>query len=236
MSEHWYKDGVLVAPSTKGAYPSVTTILDGAAKPGLEDVYRRMGFEEGDALINDARERGTAVHQAIEDYNRGVQPMELSEEEGPFYQGYHNWREAAAPIVKHAELYVESRKHRFAGTIDLLAEIDGQLWIIDTKTTSQHKKEHGMQLKAYQQAFYEMEVKRAKALDLGPKTVTRPRMAILKLTDKTQKGWQWREYNEPLKPFLGLLDWYKWTVRKRKAVVQKNAEEAWAPEDLLCKV
>ena len=43
---------------------------------------------------------------------------------------------------------------------------------------------------------------------------TAGRTAILKLTTKTQKGWQFKEYNEPIKPFLGLKAFFDWEIKK----------------------
>lgn len=216
MSQHWYNPatGVLTDPYTKGAYVSVTTILDIPQKPGLDDWVARVGAEVADAKNLAARTRGTNVHAACEDYNLGATPDYLNEEELAYFQGYLNWFSAQDNHeILHSELFLRSPKYKFAGTADIICLIDEVLWLIDIKTSAAHQHAHGLQLKAYQQAYYEM---------FG----VRPRMAVLKLTDKTKKGWQWKEYNEPFKPFLALLSYHKWTVRKRKAVELKDG---WQP-------
>lgn len=207
MSHFYNEAGELVEPYSKGSYPSVTTIQDIASSGSLEDTISRLGADKFIEVMELARNRGTEVHRACDDHNRGVIMIDLSPEAEPYFQGYLNWLEAVSPKIIHSELFLTSKKYKYSGTADLICDIDGQLWLIDIKTTSMHKKEHGIQLKAYQQAYYEMYGVRAK-------------MAVLRLTDKTQKGWQWKVYAEPLTPFLGLLNYFKWTVRKRKPVKQ----------------
>lgn len=218
MSQHWYsKEGDLVDPFTKGAYPSVTTIQDVAAKDSLDDAIARLGDDRFKELMEHARERGTLVHQACEDHIKGVTPGDMSDEVAQYYQGFLNWEEAVRPTYLHSEMFLRSDKYKFSGTADIVCLIDGATWLIDIKTTSMHKKEHGIQVKAYQQAYFEMRGER-------------PHTAILKLTDKTKKGWQWKVYDEPFKPFLGLLNYFVWTVRKRKPVV---VTDVWEPEDMV---
>lgn len=217
MSLHFYsQDGVLVAPFTKGSYPSVTTVLDVAAKPALDDWKERVGAEEAERKGQEARERGTAVHELVEAINNGKVDEYVPEALEGYVGGYKRWLIYSEANVISAELFLTSHKYKYSGTADIIAGIDGELWIIDIKTSAKHQDSHGLQLKAYQQAYYEMTGKRAK-------------MAVLRLTDKTAKGWQWKEYNEPFKPFLGLLSYFNWTVKKRKPV---KVSTDWAPDDL----
>lgn len=97
-------------------------------------------------------------------------------------------------------MYLVSERHKYAGTADLICLIDDVLWIIDFKTGSKSI-DHGLQLAAYRQAYKEM-------------TGHKARTACLYLTDKTKRGWSWKEYKEPVGVFLAAKKLFDWQVKK----------------------
>ena len=135
---HIYKlDGAVI--------PSVTTIMN----PLSQSLYG--GIDE--TVLNAAAERGTAVHNAIENYTLfGIDDI------APEYSGYlaacKAWYSEFSPKPIASECKVYHRILRYAGTADMLAIIDGKLILIDFKTSSSvNKMLTGVQTEAYAKAY-----------------------------------------------------------------------------------
>lgn len=110
--------------------PSVTEIID----PVSYIVYK--GVDEFAKLK--AGWRGTDVHFAIELYNdTGV--IEIEEKFKGYLDAYLQFREDYKKRLKvlHSEMRTYHKDLKYAGTIDMIAELDGKRIIIDYKTTSQ---------------------------------------------------------------------------------------------------
>jgi hypothetical protein len=202
-SPHWYTEtGELVPPGTPGAYVSPTTFLDIIDKPDLHAWQMAVGLEKAVEVQLDSSERGTRVHKACEDLANGDDAV-CMEEELPCVVGFVNWFNKHQPEIIETELFVISKYYGFAGTVDLVCKIDGELWIIDLKTGSTQPS-HGLQLKAYQQAYSEM-------------TGLEGRMGVLRLTDKTKQGYsRVKEYDEPLFAVLIHKHVFDWWQKKKK--------------------
>lgn len=139
-------------------YPSVTTILGASedSKDGLNAWRQRIGEEEADKITRQAGARGTAVHNLAENYinndpdwAKGAMPAHLF----TFHQ--------IKPLIDHhmnnvhvqeASLY--SDHLQIAGRVDLIADWNGKLSIIDFKTARKPKKEEYIQNYFMQTAFY----------------------------------------------------------------------------------
>lgn len=202
--------GELVKEWEEGLW-SVTTILDVAHKPALQAWRDTVGAEEADRYMVERSTVGTAVHAWIEAVlTIEVPPMFCPGDTVQLFEAFCRWLDKTQPETVATELFVYSTRHGYAGSADYICEIDGELWIIDFKTSKSLHDSMGLQLAAYRQAYEEM-------------TGIRARTAILKLTTKTQKGWQFKEYNEPIKPFLGLKAFFDWEMKKNppKPVVEK---------------
>lgn len=144
------------------AYPSVTTVLGSMKKDGIDQWRKRVGDEEADKIMRQAATRGTAVHQLAEDYlnnkpdwDKGAMPANLFSfnQIKPILDRHVNriW-------YQEAPLY--SDKLRTAGRVDCIAEYDGELSIIDFKTSRKPKKKewiegYFLQASFYAGAFYE---------------------------------------------------------------------------------
>ena len=109
-----------------------------------------------------AGEIGTQVHALIEFTLR----MELLEKVGPSpaletkaqfaYASWQKWRQSVRFKPVMVEFTVVSKKYGYAGTADLLAEVDGVLTLVDWKTGKSVYKEAHLQNAAYRQAVREM--------------------------------------------------------------------------------
>lgn len=216
MTRHKYNpQGELVEEHEPGLW-SVTTILDVAHKPALQAWRDNVGPEEADRYMRERANLGTQVHKACEDYLNGVEvilrePHPIDSDFNQMMYGFGNFIAKFDPHTVATELFVYSARHGYAGSADLVCRLDGELWIIDFKTSKSLHDAMGLQLAAYRQAYQEMTGRRA-------------RTAILKLTTKTQKGWQFKEYNEPIKPFLGLKAFFDWEIKKHPP---KAKPKAW---------
>ena len=129
----------------KNKLPSVTTVMKPLSSATYDGIDR--------AVIAKAAEKGTSVHQTIENYICfGIEDI------NPDYKAYFDeflafWSEIQPiPIATEMKLY-----HKFlmyAGTGDLLCEIGGKVVLIDYKTTAQlNPMLTRVQLEAYDKAI-----------------------------------------------------------------------------------
>lgn len=125
--------------------PSVTTLM----KPLSSKVY---GDINQDAL-DKAAARGTAVHEAIETWTKyGI--MDVQEEVSGYFDAFLSWWNKARPELIANEHKVYHKLLNYAGTVDMIAVVDGIPTIIDFKTSYKVQKSLcAIQLEAYQRAF-----------------------------------------------------------------------------------
>lgn len=142
---------------TGGLFPSVTRVKSQRAMPALPnwhgkraatfavdnlDLIRGLDRDSAIALISGeprrytsaAAERGSAVHAAIE----RVLLDEYHEEAGdvaPYLAAFKRFLAAFDPVVAFSEATVFSHRHGFAGTLDLVADVEGHgRLLVDMKT------------------------------------------------------------------------------------------------------
>jgi hypothetical protein len=110
--------------------------LDGPPVPSNTEVLKAQGLVRFDGvptfILERARLRGSAVHQLAHYANEN----DLDEASiDPAYAGYlAGWRRCCAErriVPRLCEYRVASRRHRVAGTLDLLCDIDGEGWLLD---------------------------------------------------------------------------------------------------------
>lgn len=125
----------------KKKYPSITTVLSILSRDGIAAWRRRVGDEEADRISRIATTRGSAVHQIVEDYldnkddyNKGYFPDVLES----FYQ-IKPILDSRMGAIMAQEQPLYSNHLRVAGRVDCVAEFDGQLSIIDFKTSKKRK-------------------------------------------------------------------------------------------------
>ena len=135
------ESGRTYATPTGINYPSVTTVLSILSKAGIDAWKARVGAEEAAKIGFQASNRGTDVHECLEkyvnndpDYAKGYMPHitqavskikpVLEERLGTVYG------QEVALYSDHLEL---------AGRVDLVAEWDGVISIIDWKTSKKQK-------------------------------------------------------------------------------------------------
>jgi len=125
--------------------PSVTTVM----RPLNEALYRGIDEE----IMKVAADRGTAIHNAVENYALyGIKDIEAS------HLGYFNafirWWEDCLPGVITTESRLYHKYLRYAGTADLPCIIEGKRVLVDYKTSALvNKMLTGVQLEAYAKAY-----------------------------------------------------------------------------------
>lgn len=140
--------------------PSVTSVM----KPLSSSVYGDVDPH----VLGMAASRGTIVHEAIENFlNYGIEDIPGS------YTGYLDafikfWNDYK-PTVVAVEYRMYHKYMKYAGTSDLLVLINGELWLIDNKTSSRVEKMlTRVQLEAYKKALatHDIRVQRKAILHL----------------------------------------------------------------------
>lgn len=140
--------------------PSVSAIMEplSAAK------YR--GINE--TTLNNAANKGTAVHNSIENYIK-FEIDDVPPEHRGYFEAFLDWWNTYQPKVVGSELKIYHKLMRYGGTIDMLVYIDGVLTLVDIKTTAAlSDMTCGVQLEAYSQALksHGIEIERKAILHL----------------------------------------------------------------------
>lgn len=150
--------GRVYATPSGAAYPSVTAIT-GQLDADVFAAWRaRVGEEEANRVSSRAAKRGTAIHSLCEEYLKGNNPtpsifdQQMFKTMVPHLERIDN--------IHALETKLWSDHLQIAGTVDLIAEYDGRLSIIDFKTSKRFKKKEDIpayfiQTAAYAVAFEE---------------------------------------------------------------------------------
>lgn len=131
---------------TVGPYPSVTTILssDKQSQKKLQEWRNRVGEEEAAKISYKASTRGSIIHEMIEDYLQDKLDLGKSPFSIPLnilmFNALRDVADAHINNIRMIEGQMISKHLRVAGTVDLVAEFDGVLSIIDWKTSAKKKK------------------------------------------------------------------------------------------------
>lgn len=132
-------------------YPRVTRIVDMKAKPALYRFYGDVGFANGQLISQRSAEEGTAVHEAVERLlvgdKAGIVPASIAPSIFAFIDFFKNTK---IEVERgHVERRIVNTEHRFAGTIDTLAKINGKFGVLDIKTSEAVYRDYGIQTSAY---------------------------------------------------------------------------------------
>lgn len=159
-----FLDSRVYEKDSKTYYPSVTTVLQYMPKNKFFENWIKDVGHNSDIIKRKAGNEGTQVHTAVESLINGER-VEWLNDYGKANYSLQVWRmilkfvefwKAAKPKVIHCEQFVYSDKHKYAGTADLIVEIDGEVWLLDVKTSNSLHKVHELQLAAYVVAYEEL--------------------------------------------------------------------------------
>jgi hypothetical protein len=142
-----------------GPWPSVTTITDVLDKPALTTWKQKQVAEaaiaNAERLIADresgnleaavayllairtegtnSRERGTRIHAALESVLRR-EPLLVEDRDMPAVAGARAWLNEHSVKPLEVEAFLINETVGYGGTCDLIAEIDGETWLLDWKS------------------------------------------------------------------------------------------------------
>lgn len=125
--------------------PSVSTVME----PLKNELYKGIG----DSTLANAADKGTIVHNAIENYIKfGI--IDIPPEHQGYFDGFLEFWNKYNPQVVGSEIRAYHKLLGYGGTIDLLAYIGDKLTLIDYKTTyTVSDMTCGVQLEGYSQAL-----------------------------------------------------------------------------------
>lgn len=126
-------------------YPSITTVLSILSEDSIAKWRKRVGVEEANKISTRASIRGEKVHLACEDYLNNVSWGDIKKKNTPDILAclidMRPVLDARIGTVYCQEAPLYSDHLKVAGRVDVVAEFDGQLSIIDFKTSKRAKKE-----------------------------------------------------------------------------------------------
>ena len=142
--------------------PGVTTVLSILDKPGLLKWAWRMGQEGKDIekVRDEAAAVGTVAHARVEAYLRELEfdaaniVLERMRQSGFAFDAFVEWWKRERYELVACELYLVSERWQVGGALDILARRDGELALVDIKTSNGLYREHRLQVAAYA-ALYE---------------------------------------------------------------------------------
>lgn len=199
--ERWYiktlEDGTIVE------YPSCTWICSYYPKgPEYIRWVAAQGYENAQAIMEQAGNRGSKVHRAISSLllgnelrmdekitNDNGEPEDITVDEWKAIMSFAEWHKSKKPKTLANEITVFNDEHRFAGTVDYICEIGGERWLIDFKTSKSVYPSYEIQLSAYAHSL--------------PDELKPNKIAILQLGyDRNKMGYKFTEIENQFQLFL----------------------------------
>ena len=122
-------------------YPSITTVLSILSREGIMAWRARVGEETANAISRKAARRGTNVHYMCEDYiNNKLDTSKFLPNEKELFYSIKPTIDNHINNIHAQELTLYSDYLKVAGRVDLIAEFNDKLSIIDFKTSNKKKK------------------------------------------------------------------------------------------------
>jgi hypothetical protein len=173
-----------------------------------EDAVVRFLAAAADKLRDDAGNRGTRVHAALDAIVKR-EPFETTEDIAGYVEGARKWLNDRKPTIVASEFMVVSESQRYGATGDLACVLDGEPWLLDWKTSKGVYETTALQLAAISRA------------DHGAPPATRfgvlhVRADVTELVpfDVTDREWQ---------AFLACRDLFEWDRTRAKEVKRRAA-------------
>ena len=178
-------------------YPSVTTILQYMPKNKFFESWMKDVGHNADLIMRRAGKQGTQVHEAAEKLVEGEEVQWMDEYGNAKYSQivwemilrFADFWKTHKPELISAEDFVWSDEHKFAGTADLVVKMDGEVWLLDIKTSNSLHKSYDLQLASYAKGLEEskgIKIERTGIIWLKAHT----RSASKKKGTYQGKGWQ----------------------------------------------
>ncbi len=144
-------DGIRYYKTPQGMlYPSITTVLSKTSDmTGLDQWREKIGNDLAEQIMKEAQIHGTMTHKLCENYLNNIEsdvdiletPKNHFEKLKPYLHKINN--------IHGIELPLYSDELKIAGTCDCIAEYNGNLSIIDFKTSRSRLVEHYDKVQKY---------------------------------------------------------------------------------------
>ena len=153
------KDGVRFyrLPKTDKYYPSVTSITSFKNAKFFKEWRTKIGEDEANRITARATQRGTAFHSIAEDYINGELDLDKYLDNNPLsVRMFQSAKDTLNRIdnIHCLESFLYSHYLGLAGRGDCIAEFDGELAVIDFKTSTKEKKEEHIENYFVQETAY----------------------------------------------------------------------------------
>jgi len=171
----FYEDG-------EKTYPSVTFVLSYYPKGRYFEEWLKKVGSNSDFIAKKAAAEGTIVHELAEQYLKGDK-IELINQHthSPQYDlkvwkmflSFVDFWETSGAELLETEVFLYSDTLKVAGTCDLVCKIDGEVWVIDLKTSNHLQTTYDIQSALYTRCYeecYETKVDRVGVLWLKSKS------------------------------------------------------------------
>lgn len=147
---------------TGSRYPSITTVLGILSEDSIRAWRERVGPEEANRISRKASSRGTKLHLVAERYINN-EPDYLKYQMPHVVEMFNSIKpilDKRVDNIRAQEVPLYSDHLKIAGRVDCIAEMDGELMVIDYKTSSRPKTKemiysYFMQAAFYSAAYYE---------------------------------------------------------------------------------
>lgn len=136
-------------------YPRVTKIVSIKSKPALYYFYAESeNFKASQEITKESAREGTLIHNAVEAILLGQNP-EIDLSIKPSIDAFLNFLEQNNIQVSPelVERRIVNYNHRYAGTVDALALINGKFGVLDIKTSQSIYRDYNLQTSAYMDAL-----------------------------------------------------------------------------------
>lgn len=192
------------------AIKNTNAVWEGAIQPDTpySDTYleqvKNVAKRASREIKGEAADVGKQAHQAIENHLRGenylLPPKDIPV--GRCVDAALQWMSTCSFQPREMERVVFSRKHGYSGTLDCIAEINGEVALVDWKSSKACYPEYFLQTAAYQAAYQE---------ETGEK-ISRRYLVRLGKEDgsfEVHENYTLKDYKFHLKAFLAALTLYK---------------------------
>lgn len=171
--------------------------------------------------LEDAASIGGAAHSWIEEYIKNKllfldpPPFPYRLESTRAVEAFLKWEERNQVHFQASEMLVLSLQNLYAGQMDLLATVNGELYQVDFKTSNSFRDTYRLQTAAYSAAYeeeYDTQVRNRVVLMLGKDTGK-----FDEITLSTE------DYDHDLNGFISAIGVYRWCKRKNKLYPRKRS-------------
>ena len=178
-----------------------------AARAALNDPT--MTEEQAMAVIYQSKaaggDRGALIHDFAEASDNGHTPDINSVPEAfrGYAQAFLKFQNDITPRLVMNEQRVANFTHGYAGRLDRIYDIKGELWLVDYKTSKDYYPEMGLQLAAYKNAEF--------TFKLGGEYTPMPKVARTAIVLLSETGtYTLKETDEQLEVFMALKKIWLW--------------------------